>query len=77
MPQLQLPFFPEGFSLINQNVGFMRKDNSITYLYGNLPIFTHDVEYIRSFKMITSQLHVNGSATQAEICRAFGVSKSS
>lgn len=77
MPQLQLPFFPEGISLINQNVGFMRKDNSITYLYGNLPIFTHDVDDIRSFKMITSQLHVNGSATQAEICRAFGVSKSS
>ena len=25
--------------------------------------------------MITSQLYVNGSATQAEICRAFGVSR--
>lgn len=25
--------------------------------------------------MISSQLYVNGSATQAEICRAFGVSK--
>ncbi len=77
MPQLQLPFFPEGITLINQNVGFMRKGNSITYLYGNLPIFTHDVDDMRSFKMITSQLFINGSAGQAEIMRAFGVSKSS
>ena len=25
--------------------------------------------------MFTSQLYINGSASQAEICRAFGVSK--
>jgi len=75
MPQLQLPIFPEGTTLINQNIGFVRKDNSITYVYGNMPIFTHDVDDMQAFRMITSQLYVNGSASQAEICRAFGVSK--
>ena len=39
-----------------------------------LPVSTHEVEDQQSFRMITSQLYVNGSATQAEICRAFGVS---
>lgn len=77
MPQLQLPFFPEGITLVNQNIGFMRKDCTITYVYGNLPVFTHDIGDMRSFRMITSQLYVNGSASQAEICRAFGVSKAS
>jgi transposase-like protein len=75
MPQLQLPFFTEGITLINQNIGFIRRDTTITYVHGNLPVFTHDIDDIQSFRMITSQLYVNGSATQAEICRAFGVSK--
>jgi transposase-like protein len=75
MPQLQLPIFPEGTNLINANLGFIKKDNTITYIYGNLPVFSHDVDDLKSFRMITSQLYVNGSATQAEICRAFGVSR--
>ena len=75
MPQLQLPCFPEGITLINQNIGFIRKDKAITYLYGSLPVLTHDIDDIPSFRMFTSQLYINGSATQAEICQAFGVSK--
>lgn len=75
MPQLQLPIFPEGTTLINPNLGFIKRDNTVTYIYGNLPIFSHDVDDTRSFRMIASQLYVNGSATQADICRAFGVSK--
>ena len=75
MPQLQLPIFPEGSTLINQNLGFVTQDNTVTYIYGSLPIFSHDVDDIRTFRMFTSQLYVNGSASQAEIHRAFGVSR--
>ena len=75
MPQLQLPLFPEGITLINQNIGFLRQGSTITYVYGNLPVFTHSLYVIQSFRMFTSQLYINGSASQAEICRAFGVSK--
>jgi transposase-like protein len=74
MPQLQLPIFSSGMTLINANLGFVRDDNSLTYFYGHLPIFSHGIDDQRSFRMITSQLYVNGSASQAEICRAFGVS---
>jgi len=74
MPQLQLPIFPKGMTLINANLGFMREGNSLTYFYGHLPVFRHDADDQRSFRMITSQFYVNGSAKQAEICRAFGVS---
>jgi len=72
MPQLQLPFFPQGMTLINANIGFHREEEIITYFYGHLPIFRHEVDDHRSFRMITSQLYINGSAKQSEICRAFG-----
>jgi transposase-like protein len=75
MPQLQIPLFPEGTTLINQNIGFLRQGSTITYVHGNLPVFTHDIDDLASFRMFTSQLYINGSASQAEICRAFGVSK--
>jgi transposase-like protein len=75
MPQLQLPLFPEGMNLINQNIGFVKKDGTVTYIHGSLPVFSHDVDDIKTFRMFTSQLYINGSASQAEICRAFGVSK--
>lgn len=75
MPQIQLPIFPQGMTLINQNIGFVRKDGTITYIHGSLPVFSHDVEDVKAFRMFTSQLYINGSASQAEICRAFGVSK--
>jgi len=74
MPQVQLPIFSKSMTLINANLGFIREGNSLTYFYGHLPVFKHDVDDQRSFRMITSQFYVNGSAKQAEICRAFGVS---
>ena len=75
MPQLQLPLFPEGMTMINANLGFMRQDNTVTYIYGSLPIFSHAVDDLKTFRMFSSQLYINGSASQAEICRAFGVSR--
>ncbi len=75
MPQLQLPIFPPGMNLINANLGFERRDDTLTYFYENLPVFTHAVDDLASFRMITSQFYINGSAKQSEICQAFGVSK--
>ncbi len=75
MPQLQLPIFPKGMTMINANLGDMTHDGTVTYIYGSLPIFSHAVDDMKTFRMITSQLYVNGSAKQADICRAFGVSR--
>jgi len=73
MPQLQLPFFPQGTTLINANIGFHREGVTITYFQGHLPVFRHEVDDHRSFRMIISQLYINGSVKQSEICRAFGI----
>lgn len=73
MPQMQLPIFPHGSTEINLHLAFCREEDQVTYLYGHLPIFTHHVKDIPSFRLIISQIYINGSAKQSEICRAFGV----
>ena len=73
MPQAQLPFFPDGTTEINATLAFERRDDLVTYFYGHLPVFEHHVNDTPTFHLITSQFYVKGNATQAELCRAFGV----
>jgi len=73
MPQIQLPIFPAGVTHINALLAFENKDGQVTYFNGMMPVFVHDENDLNTFRMITSQFYVNGNATQAEICRAFGI----
>jgi len=73
MPQVQLPFFPEGVTHINANLAFIKEEGRITYFNGNMPVFIHDSDDHRAFKMITAQFCVNGNTKPVEISRAFGV----
>jgi transposase len=75
MPQVQFPFFPEGVTHITALLAFSKQDGRVTYFNGNMPVFIHDEDDLASFRMITAQFCVNGNAKQAEIGRAFGVSK--
>lgn len=77
MPQLFFPFFPSGMTLINSDIGFEKRDGKVFYFCGNMPIFSHEENDQASFRLFTSQLYVNGNATQAEIVKAFGVSAQS
>ena len=74
MPQASLPFFPEDITLINSRIGFQNRNGIIYYFNGSMPIFQHPENDIRSFRLYTSQLVINGNALQSEIIRAFGVS---
>jgi hypothetical protein len=75
MPQAQLPLFPAGSSRLNEHLGFTSRDGQITYFNGQLPVFTHAENDLASFRLFSSQLVANGSATPGEIQRAFGVPK--
>lgn len=75
MPQLQLPFFPDGVTHITPLLAFAKDKERVTYFNGSMPVFVHDEEDIDSFRMITAQFCVNGNTKQAEIARAFGVPK--
>jgi hypothetical protein len=75
MPQVQLPLFPAGTTLLNDALAFECRDGQVTYFNGHLPVFTHAQDDLAAFRLFTSQLVVNGSATQGDIRRAFGVPK--
>ena len=73
MPQVQLPMFPAGVTVITSELGFERRDGRVTYFVGTMPVFHHDEDDLRTFRMITSQFVVSGHARQVDIVRAFGV----
>lgn len=74
MTQGQLPIFPKELTLINMNVGFENREGTVYYFHGHLPLFHHDENDLRSFRLITSQIIDSGVAKQMEIVRAMGVS---
>jgi transposase len=73
MPQVQLPIFPAGSVEINQYLACRVEGEQVVYYNGHLPVFTHAQSDLASFRMFTSQLIVQGSATQGDIIKAFGV----
>ena len=73
MPQVQLPIFPEGTTEITSEIAFERRNGQITYFSGHLPIFIHESDDLATFRLYSSQLAINGNATQSQISRAFGV----
>jgi hypothetical protein len=75
MPQVQLPLFPAGCTPINEALALECRDRQVTYLNGHLPVFTHAQDDLAAFRLLTSQLIVNGSATQGQIIRAFRLPK--
>ncbi len=73
MPQMQLPIFSDGVTPITNDVGYERKENSVVYYCGTMPVFSHSVDDLDSFRMIVSQLYVNGTVCQANLTRAFQI----
>lgn len=73
MPQVQLPIFPAGCVDINGELGVRTEGNDVFYFNGHLPVFMHRKDDLASFRMFTSQLIAQHSATQGQIARTFGV----
>jgi transposase len=73
MPQVQLPIFPAGSVQINSDLACLCEGAQVVYYNGHLPVFTHDKSDLGSFRLFTSQLIVQGIATQGHVAKAFGV----
>lgn len=73
MPQVQLPMFPSGCVEINRDLACRVDGEKVVYFNGHLPVFTHAKKDLASFRLFTSQLIVEGGATQGHIAKAFGV----
>ena len=74
MAQLQLPVFPAGVTQLSPDLGVSCRDGRVNYFYGTLPVFTHDAKDVKSFRLFTSQLYLEGKIKQADIVKVFGVS---
>lgn len=74
MPQMLLPIFPVEATPINNVVSFAKREGTVYYFHGCQPVFSHAEQDLKSFRMFTSQLAVNGICKQAEMVRAFGIS---
>ncbi len=73
MPQLQLPVFPAATTDITPELAFQCRDDQVVYWNGHLPVFTHRTGDLASFRFFTTQLIINGTASQGQIVKAFGV----
>jgi hypothetical protein len=73
MPQVQLPIFPAGSVEINRDLACRTEEDRVVYYNGHLPVFTHAKNDLASFRLFTSQLILQGSATQGDVAKAFGV----
>jgi transposase len=73
MPQVQMPLFPEGTTPITPELAFARQGEQVVYFNGHLPVFTHAADDLASFRLFTTQLIINGTASQGDIVQAFGV----
>ena len=73
MPQVQLAIFPPGVTPITSEIAFQCEESKVCYFNGHLPVFIHDKKEPATFRLFTSQLVINGNATQAQIAGAFGV----
>jgi hypothetical protein len=73
MPQLQLPIFPSGVTEINSRIAVQKEAGQVCYIHGHLPVFQHEEQDVRSFRMFTSQMIVSGTVKPKEIVKTFGV----
>jgi transposase len=74
MAQLQLPVFPQGVTQLSTDLGVSCREGRVTYFYGTLPVFTHSEKDVKSFRLFTSQLYLEGKVKQANLVKVFGVS---
>lgn len=66
-----------GATEINNQVCVWRDGDRWTYFLGAHPIYSHEANDRRMFRMITSQMIDSGACRLVDIVKTFGVSKSS
>lgn len=76
MQQLLLPIIPHGTTIINGQVSVDNRHDEWFYFLGGIPIYSHQADNKKLFRLHTSQLINAGACRSIDIIRAFGVPKS-
>ena len=77
MPQALLPLIADDATRISDLMSVVRQDGHWFYFCGTQAVFQHAESDLKTFRMFTAQLCVQIACSQAQIIKAFGVSKSS
>ncbi|MEP6948425.1 MAG: hypothetical protein ABI863_04095 [Ginsengibacter sp.] len=72
--QILLPLFPAEATLTNNLIAVQKREGTVYYFNGSMPLFMHNESDIDGFRYIASQLLANGSCKQKDIVNCFGVS---
>jgi len=71
--QLILPLFPFDTKMISGLLGVREVDQMVHYIANGLPVFSHGVEDIQSFRFVTSNFIHQGLCGQSDIARSFNI----
>ncbi len=71
--QILLPIFPVESTRINEVLSFEKREATVWYFHGCIPVFSHSEDDYSSFNMYTSQLVVLGQCKQVETVKVFDV----
>ena len=69
--QLRLPLFPVDTRLISSCLGVYQKDMLVQYIANGLPVYSHGVDDLQSFRFITSNFIKEGLCKSTEVARCF------
>lgn len=72
--QLQLPLFPADATGLGSQYSVMQRGEQVWYFVYDMPVFSHGVDDVASFRMFTSSLCDQGHCKLVEVERVFNVS---
>ena len=68
-----LPFFPDYPTPVTALLESCREGDTVVYFFKGRAVFSHHVQDVHTFHMITAQFCVRGHAQQEDIVRAYRV----
>jgi hypothetical protein len=71
--QLRVPMFPAESQMLGERVAVVQRDGVVWYFHYDMPVFSHAVSDVASFRMFTSSLCDKGQCKLVEVERLFGV----
>lgn len=70
---MHVPVFPSSSRLLGERVAVIERDGVVWYFHYDMPVFSHAVTDLASFRMFTSSLCDKSQCKLVEVERAFGV----
>jgi hypothetical protein len=71
--QLHVPIFPADSRFLGDNLAVVERKGTVWYFHFDMPVFSHAVEDLASFRMFTSSLCDKGQCKLVDVERAFAV----